>query len=518
MSRVLVIGWDGAEPTLVRDYIAQGWLPHLARLIQGGMFSEIASTVRPESAVAWASILTAAPPAAHGIFGFAYHVSGTYRTRLHTTAGVHLPFLWERLSAVGRPSVVINPPMAYPPRPFNGVLVCGQMTPSSDVVFTHPPALSHHLRRSGYPLDAEPPAEHEDRAAYLDRIEAQVARRTDAALDLLAAHPWEFALVVYTEPDRVQHFFWADMMADHPLRSRCDVTSRTAEGIPRLYRALDVALGRLWEATRPDLLVVVSDHGFGPCSRKVNMNAWLREQGWLALRSLARTAQVPGVLHRLRNWEPARVLKRTLFGRRPMLGEMHEAAFEAAVDWSRTSAWYSAAGGLRINLAGREPRGLIAPGRDYHRLRERLIAAALDLRDPLTGLPVFAAAWPREQLYPDSPFLEAAPDVILETFHPVDHALQNHIPLSGHTAPAQAIFADALPYTATHTDRALCATNVQPNLPVADLPGLGRWLMQLYGLQPGVQDSGQSGDLSGLGEQDDDALLRARLRALGYLE
>lgn len=516
--RVLLVGWDGAEPSLVEHLVARGALPNLARLARGGVLTAIASTIRPESAVAWATLLTASPPAAHGVFGFAYHVLGSYRTRLHTTAGAHQPFLWERLSTAGVSSVVINPPMAYPPRPLNGMLVCGQMTPSLDATFTYPPELSNRLRRIGYPLDAEAISPGENREAYLDRMEAQVARRTEVALDLLRAQPWDFALVAYTELDRLQHFFWADMDAAHPAHRSCSPTPRTAAGIVRHYQALDAALGALLDVAQPDLAIVVSDHGFGPCSRKVNVNAWLRELGLFTPRRsvAASSARALAGLRRLRGWAPARRLKQALFGHRPLLGvSLDEASFESSVDWGQTKAWYSAAGGIRINLAGREPHGVVQPGGEYERLRERIIVEALALRDPLSGLPVFARAERREALYPNSPHVDAAPDIVLETFHPLDHALQNHLPLSGHTAPPVAICADAFPYTATHTDHALFVASRAPDTPVRDLAEVGRWVLRAFGVDV---DSGAAVSTAPVPTAAEDAILRERLRALGYLE
>lgn len=517
--RVLLVGWDGAEPSLVGELTARGQMPNLARLTRAGLLTEIASTTRPESATAWATLLTAAPPAAHGVFGFAYHAPSSYRTQLHTTAGLHQPFVWERLSTAGLNSLVINPPMAYPPRPLRGALVCGQMTPSAAHVFTYPADLSARLRRAGYPLDAEPPEPNEDREAYLARMEAQVARRTEIALDLLREQPWDFVLVAYTELDRLQHFFWADMDAQHPAHARRRPTARTAQGIVRHYQALDQALGALLDAARPDLTIVVSDHGFGPCSRKVYMNVWLRQLGLFIPKPSGAALGVGalGELRRLRRWAPARALKRRLLGARPLVGhDLQTAAFEQGVDWQRTRAWFSEAGGIRINLAGREPAGIVRPGAEYDALRALLMDEALALRDPLSGLPIFARAEPREALYPGSPHLEAAPDIVLETFHPRAHALQNHIPLSGHAAPPdEAICADAFPYTATHTDRALLAANRPPDVPVADLADVGRWALSAFGLAE--QDVPISAARAPLATEDE-AALRARLRMLGYMD
>ncbi len=517
--RLLLVGWDGAEPSLIADFMAQGQMPNLERLAQGGLVTRIASTVRPESATAWATLLTASTPTAHGVFSFAYHIPGSYHTRLHTTAGTYRPYLWEQLSEAGLTSVVINAPMTYPPRPLRGALVCGQMTPSVEHIFTYPADLSARLRAMDYPLDAEPPEPDEDREEYLARMEAQVARRTEIALDLLQEQRWDFALVAYTELDRLQHFFWADMDAQHPAHARCAATPRTAQGIMRHYQVLDRALDALLETARPDLIILVSDHGFGPCSRKVFVNAWLQQLGLFVARpsSKALGASVSEKLYSLRQWRPARIAKQRIFGERPIIDRhgLQAANFVRSVDWRQTRAWFSEAGGIRINLAGREPEGIVRPGIEYEALRTRLIKETLDLRDPLSGLPIFALAEPREALYPNSPHLEAAPDIILDTFHPPDHALQNHIPLSGHAVSADTLCADAFPYTATHNSQALLVANRPPDEPISNLADVGRWVLRAFGIAEG---SVRISHRQVIPDANEDALLRARLRALGYMD
>ena len=517
--RVLLVGWDGAEPALAKRWMAEGHLPHLAALVAEGCFASIRSTIRPESATAWATLLTGAPPGRHGVFSFAAHRAGQYQTVLNTTAGRHAPFLWEILAAAGRRSLIVNPPMAYPPRPFDGWLVCGQMTPPGADDFAYPPSLAAELRRRGYVIDAEAPHAGEDRAGYLARMNAQVAARTEVMGDLLARGRWDFALLAHTELDRIQHFYWADMDPAHPLHAQAAPTPETAQGILAHYRALDAALGALRAQVGPEaLVIVVSDHGFGPCSRRVYMNRWLQALGLFIPRAgrAGGHAALGRLLGRAKAHPAARALKRALFGAAPLLAGVASSHFVAGVDWRRTQAWFSDAGGIRVNLVGREPQGCVAPGAPYERLREALIQAALDLRDPASGLPVFRAAWRREALYGAPPWIDEAPDLILETFHPPESAAQNHIPLGGLDGPGDEVFASSWPYTATHTDQALLAASRPPSRPIYDLADVARWILAEFGL-----DAGPAADAASPApalSAADDALLRRRLRALGYMD
>ena len=74
---------------------------------------------------------------------------------------------------------------------------------------------------------------------------------------------------------------------------------------------------------------MLSDHGFCSFRRGVNLNSWLRENGYLALR-----------------------------------GE--------DIDWSRTRAYTFGLGGFYLNLRGREASGIVAP-EDADALKAELI-------------------------------------------------------------------------------------------------------------------------------------------------
>ena len=56
-------------------------------------------------------------------------------------------------------------------------------------------------------------------------------------------------------------------------------------------------------------------------------------------------------------------------------------------------------GQVNVNLAGREPHGCVAPGEEYERVRDDIIARLWQLRDPETGEQVVEAVYRREELY-----------------------------------------------------------------------------------------------------------------------
>jgi predicted AlkP superfamily phosphohydrolase/phosphomutase len=77
-QKLVVLGFDGMDPRLVERWVAEGKLPHLARVIQQGGMHRLDTTVSPESPTAWASFATGVNPGKHNIYDFLVRDTTTY--------------------------------------------------------------------------------------------------------------------------------------------------------------------------------------------------------------------------------------------------------------------------------------------------------------------------------------------------------------------------------------------------------------------------------------------------------
>ena len=179
-GKMLVVGWDGATFDVIRPMLERGELPNLARLIDGGARGPLRSTMPPSSAVAWSTFMTGRAPANHGIFGFYRSNDHAYRARLIDSRDLDGPRFWDWLGEAGYRTGVINVPLTYPPRPLNGFLVGGMLTPGAEEIFTYPTDLTTHLRdgRPPFPIEAQ----------EMRRVRAHVSS-PEVVLDLLAGDP-----------------------------------------------------------------------------------------------------------------------------------------------------------------------------------------------------------------------------------------------------------------------------------------------------------------------------------------
>ncbi len=150
---------------------------------------------------------------------------------------------------------------------------------------------------------------------------------------------------VFDTTDRVQHMFFRYL---DPTRSPNHLHRGVIED---LYRDMDRVVGQTMRYAGPKtVLYVLSDHGFRAFRRGVNLNAWLRQRGYLALHD----------------------------------GALEGGDYFGGVDWSRTRAYTFGLGGLYLNLEGREAQGIVAPG-DASALKQELIAQLTRLRDEEAG-------------------------------------------------------------------------------------------------------------------------------------
>jgi len=415
--RVIVLGLDGATFTILRPWMEAGYLPNLARLAHEGVHGQLESVVPPYSAPAWVSLATGQGPGKHGIVDFWRYDPSTDERRPVDASDIGTAALWDILGEHGRLVGVVNVPLTYPPRPVNGVMVSGMMTPGEDAPYTHPPELKNWLKEVAGDYAADPYTSVDRTAAFLKRVLYWVERREAAHLRLLETHPFDFFINVVQALDPIQHHFWRVLDESHP-RHDDDEARRSRPLLLRCYQAVDEVVGhRLGMLDGRTTLLVVSDHGFGPVHRRFNVNRFLLEHGFLALErdTVPLCSQViEGIRIVGRRLDVFNLRGRLLDNRqREALRRRLDRSAAPAVDWSRTRAYYTGltGQGLYVNLAGRETMGIVPSGEPYEEVRDGLITALVDLRDPDTGDPVISAAYRREEIY-TGPRVSQLPDVV----------------------------------------------------------------------------------------------------------
>ena len=271
--RLVVLGLDGLPLDLARTLGTS--LPNLGRIVAEAV------TVRAElpelSPVNWTAFFTGAGPEEHGIFGFSRIDPETYALRIVDQRDVTCPTLFDRLGENGLVSRVVNLPNTYPARPLRGMLVSGFVSHDLEHA-VYPPFLGPRLAEIGYRLEADTNRGRSD-LNYLLKELRQTLKSRLSALDMLWPDlGWDLFVQVFTETDRLFHFFMdAVIHRDHPDHLTC--MSFLADWDHALGRFLD----RYDGLPGPKRLLVLADHGFTEIRTEVCLNTWLRQEGLLTL-------------------------------------------------------------------------------------------------------------------------------------------------------------------------------------------------------------------------------------------
>jgi predicted AlkP superfamily phosphohydrolase/phosphomutase len=270
-KRLVVLGLDGLPLDLARTLGAS--LPNLGRIAKD------ATTVRAEipelSPVNWTAFFTGEGPERHGVFGFSRIDPDTYALRITDFEDVACPTVFDRLGEHGLVSRFVNLPNTYPVRPFRGMGVSGFVSHDLEQA-AYPPFLCGKLLETGYKLEADTNRGRADLDYLLNELHDTLRSRM-SALDMLWPDlGWDLFVHVFTETDRLFHFFMdAVVHPDHPHHLAC----------MRFLADWDVALGQFlarYDALPdPKRLLVMADHGFTEIRTEVCLNTWLKKQGLL---------------------------------------------------------------------------------------------------------------------------------------------------------------------------------------------------------------------------------------------
>jgi predicted AlkP superfamily phosphohydrolase/phosphomutase len=535
--KTAIIGLDGATFDLIRPLVEAGRLPVLSRLMREGSSAPLRSTILPNSFPGWASCTTGTSEGMHGVFSPFIKNPASYSVRAMSGLDIMTRPIWDLLGESGGRSIVVNVPTTYPPEPLNGEMITGMLTPGLASDFTYPRSLKQELL-SALPDYIIEPGRHPDKHARAEEFRRASEMHERAATFLMSRGDWDFFMIVFSVLDRAQHDFWADMDSTHP-RHDPGTPREFREFIPEIYERLDASVGRLVEQLPADVRIfVVSDHGF--CSElfEVRVNELLAQRGLLAFKTPA-----------LRSGRAKVRLLGEKIGRRlsPMdsAGNVldkkvkHGAAFLEEIDWSRTRAFFAQDKGVWVNLAGREPQGIVRQD-EFSAVVEEARNTLLELVSHVDGKQVFESVKRREEAF-SGLGAERLPDLVM--IPAKDEYVYNERPSYGD------VIVEADSTTGTHSrDGILIAwgRGVQSGAVFSEQPNLrdigptalaslgchltrdmdGRVISEVFSeaLNPECRgssyrmreaDANTSPPVYTSGEE---AELRERLRALGYIE
>ena len=217
-----------------------------------------------------------------------------------------------------------------------------------------------------------------DEEAFLEQAYLLYEEREKMFFKALERTPKGLCACVFDTTDRVQHMFFRCLDPDHPS-NRGKETEKYRNVIRDLYMRTDRLMGRLLEVIDDKtLLLVISDHGFTQFKRGLNLNTWLRDNGYLFLEE----------------------------------GRSESGDWLKGVDWERTRAFALGLTGVFINRKGREAKGIVEEGEPLEALRKEISQKLTGLVDPDTGQAAIRRVVETESAFA-GPYTYDAPDLLV---------------------------------------------------------------------------------------------------------
>lgn len=422
----LMIGLDGFDIGLAERFIDEGALPNIAQLRSRSMRFDLDHGVDKYSGLAWEQISVGQAPSDGARWSAVTFDPATYVARQELTSS--RPFLADLTAR----TVVFDVPycdLTQAPQ-VRGLTNWGSHDPGV-MPGSRPESLHAELDRRFGPYPATQwiygfcwPSSKKARDAGMALVRA-VEMRSDAARWLLSERlpGWDLALVVVGESHSAIEPLWHGVDSLHPLHA---IESGVAAGtaLRDVYSAIDRLIGDLHAAFPDATLVVFAMHGMGTNEADVPTMVLLPELlyrfsfGRPYMRPVTYPSVTPGgvpLLAENDDWHALmfravpkerwlhRLLRR-LSRRRPFHKDPISLAWMPAARYSQfwpqmpafaVPAFYD--GRIRINLAGREARGIV-PVDQYESACARIIDLLRGCRNLLTGEDVVEEVrWPKKR-------------------------------------------------------------------------------------------------------------------------
>lgn len=425
-AKVLVLGIDAANPDLLRRWGTDGTMPNLGSLMARGLVGETRGIEGFLVGATWATLCTGVTPARHGYHYTIQLKPGTYE--YHHPKIRREPF-WTTLSRAGKRVAIIDVPLSELDPRINGMhIVDWSGIEALSAFSTAPPQVREEVaaKWGSYPLKHACDGLRRslgDYRSFVDQLVQGAKMRAELTTHFLAQGGWDLFVQMFTESHCAGHQVWHLHDAAHPAHDAA-ISASLGDPLRRVYVAIDEAIGRVVEAAGDARVLVLTAHG---------MSYWYGAQFMLPdiLLRLGASKAVPA--------EPPRPAPRASWrgvARRfwrmlpPSLreGVRPSARLDPRIEGPPTLGALDAdprsskcfvvrnghvTAGIRLNLVGREPNGVLEPGVDADAFCADLIESLLEIVDERTGRPVLTQVVRTADRF-QGEYLADLPDLLLD--------------------------------------------------------------------------------------------------------
>ncbi|MDZ7673370.1 MAG: alkaline phosphatase family protein [Halanaerobiales bacterium] len=413
-DRILTIGIDGGEMSLIDKWMENGELPNLKSIKENGATGPLRSTIPPITGAAWSSFQTGTNPGKHGAFNWFKRSEGEYNAEPVTALDIKEPTLWKVLNTFKKKVGLIGVPVTTPPEKVENFMIPGLLTTKNARVQSYPEDLIDHVKEIAPNFKFSPKewTRGYDVKDWIMEMEQDIKEKTELTKQLMIEKDWQFFMVHFMESDQVQHYLWHELDGEERY-------------IFRIYKAIDDAIGELREfLDEDDTLFVMSDHGFGELKYNFHIDTWLLNEGYIELKKNFIT-QFKKIFFKLGLTKEALLpIGEYIYPPLRKLGLVETAVDLASnpflewlfisstnVNWKKSLAYtHSEIGHVFLNVKDRDPEGVIEK-ENYEQIRDEIIEKLKAFENPFTGKKIVTEVYKGEEIYHGN-MSSNAPDIV----------------------------------------------------------------------------------------------------------
>jgi len=411
---LVVLGLDVGDPRQLSTWIEQGYLPTIASIVGRGTTGRLAGPDMLCEHAVWTTVFSGRSLGDHGYYYYRRLKPGTYALETITGADIDAAPFWSRFRDGSRRCAIVDAPDVLPMAGVDGVQISDWAIHNAPFPARVEPAeFEPAVRAAGgvaTPIDEALESDVEtDRRLYTALMD-RLRRKGAVCRAVLDRGPFDLTVIVFSDCHTASHQFWKY----RPEAGGADTDLRHATR--SIYQAIDEEWGTLLSRLPQHANVcLIGSTGMLDMYPAGDLIApFCRLLGYQATPAPSAPSLSPLSLARqvLPEWLRVAISKRFP---RDVRERLLSDQFRGSTDWSRTTAFgvpSAYTGFVRVNLRGREPQGIVAPGAEYDALLDRLEADLMELRDPVTGDCPVAFIARTARLFGGVP--SALPDLLVE--------------------------------------------------------------------------------------------------------
>jgi predicted AlkP superfamily phosphohydrolase/phosphomutase len=426
LTRVLLIGADSADPALIERWGAAGDLPNLMKLKASGASGRVDNAPGLDAGSAWAVFHSGLNPGRQPQFdGMRYFDRERYVFDFYPPDQA-APTIWRELSDAGKRCFVMDAPFAHLDHGIRGVQIVDwgahdSATGNGIMCFGAEPAAAADEvvglvgpdPAGGLMCDSYLPETIEDYRRFAEVHLDRIRKKAAVTKHFLAKGGWDYFESVFCDLHCLGHHLWHINDPGHP-RYRAEFEAALGEPLREGYRALDAALGEILALVDDRTTVLFyASHGIGPQYTGTGLLDRLLYNLEHGIHSEGSGRTLKGRLRALWRSIPPDMRAKVMPIKKHFTGALLHDVFLGDRAKRKFFEVYATngAGGVRLNLKGREAAGIVEP-EDYDRLLDQIASDLSEVINVESGEPLVQEVIKTREHF-EGPYADQLPDLVL---------------------------------------------------------------------------------------------------------